>query len=121
MRFMYEIPKLSEEKSSGSALCEIDNPLTEWICNSAGRKYCLGTRGMKLRREDSCVVGQQRKCDYSLRMSSNSLCQRALLSTFCLSVEESLPLSVLNKEGTEMEWQTLSEYGTFQRKAGSIG
>lgn len=48
-------------------------------------------------------------------MSRGSICQRALPSTFCLSVNPSLPL---NTEGTDMEEQPLFEYGTFQKQAG---
>lgn len=123
MRSMYESPKTPEEKSSGGGLCEIGKSFDGVDLHFNRKEMLLGNYGnetMKMT-EASCVAGRQRKCDYPLRMSPNSLSQRASPSTLCLSVDESLPLSVLNTEETEMEWQTLSEYGTFQRKAGSSG
>lgn len=38
--------------------------------------------------EDSHFIGLQRKCDYSVRTSPNSICQEAL--PFCLSINLSL-------------------------------
>lgn len=61
--------------------------------------------------EGSSFKGLQRKSDCSFRMCPNSVCQRALPSTPFLSICDSL----LNTEGTDMEGNTLSEYGTFQK------